>query len=389
MIFVARDGTQLGTFSPEEVRDGLRTGRFLPDDSYFVEGMGEWRPIGEWVQASVRRTSWRIPAVLGCGALAVGGLIIGGALTFFLLMRPGKPSEPFPQTMALFRTGMLHNWQATVHRYGSDDVRQQFGQWSVDVWSPVAPEVAWSYWFNTAIFTGVALDSARPRTAFYHPWSDTFWLAEWDLASKPRITRSWFGAGDVLRSSGRPPWDPSPLWLRGGGSRADALAAALSLSIPAAETALSERRWPEGDEARRGSTSLCRVMLLQLMSDIISFRQPQDGEAAALARLRKELEDLLALGPKRLTEKLRAAPENTSEGRVAIAAMPDALAESLQPVCRLGVGRTAVIILMPSQSTDVALATVWDSSAAGARLLRVDVLPFAQLLAAARSGGRS
>jgi len=70
--------------------------------------------------------------------------------------------------------------------------------------------------------------------------------------------------------------------------------------------------------------------------------------------------------------------------------MPAALAASLQPVCRLGAGDTAYIVLMPSQTSDVALATVWDATSSGARLVRVDVLPFAELLKAARAaGGRS
>jgi len=40
-------------------------------------------------------------------------------------------------------------------------------------------------------------------------------------------------------------------------------------------------------------------------------------------------------------------------------------------------------VLMPGQSADFALATVWDVSNHRARLLRADVLPFAPLLAAA------
>jgi len=42
-----------------------------------------------------------------------------------------------------------------------------------------------------------------------------------------------------------------------------------------------------------------------------------------------------------------------------------------------------MVVLMPGQTSDFALATVWDVSSSRARLLRVDVLPFAPLLAAA------
>jgi hypothetical protein len=39
MINVNRGATSLGAFSEEDVRDGLRTGRFLPTDLGWREGM--------------------------------------------------------------------------------------------------------------------------------------------------------------------------------------------------------------------------------------------------------------------------------------------------------------------------------------------------------------
>jgi hypothetical protein len=48
-IHVARDGANIGTFSTEEVREGLRTGRFLPTDMAWQEGMPDWRPLAQVV----------------------------------------------------------------------------------------------------------------------------------------------------------------------------------------------------------------------------------------------------------------------------------------------------------------------------------------------------
>jgi hypothetical protein len=48
-IHVARDGTNIGTFSIEEVREGLRTGRFLPTDMAWEAGMPDWRPLAQVV----------------------------------------------------------------------------------------------------------------------------------------------------------------------------------------------------------------------------------------------------------------------------------------------------------------------------------------------------
>ena len=46
-IHVARDGTNLGTFSIEEIREGLRSGRFLPTDMAWEAGMTDWRPLSQ------------------------------------------------------------------------------------------------------------------------------------------------------------------------------------------------------------------------------------------------------------------------------------------------------------------------------------------------------
>jgi len=46
-IHVARDGANIGTFSIEEVQEGLRTGRFLPADMAWETGMSDWRPLSE------------------------------------------------------------------------------------------------------------------------------------------------------------------------------------------------------------------------------------------------------------------------------------------------------------------------------------------------------
>jgi hypothetical protein len=391
-ILVGREGEELGSFSAQDVRDGLRAGRFLPTDVFFVAGMTEWRPLREW-HAPSSTPPKRPTASVKVALLLVAGLAFAGVVTLIgaaLLWRtlwPAKAAEPFPQTLALFRMGMLHDWKATIHRYGDEGVQRQFAEWSVEMWDPVAPEVGWSYWFNTAVLTGVALDSARPRTAFYHPWSDTFWLAEWDLVGKPRVVRSWFGAGELLRSGGQPPWQAVPLWLRGHGPRADALASALAQSIPAAERALRKGDWPDGavrkDPARAAHATLCRATLLDLLLGIEPLRRSVNGEDERLRTLRAAVQGLLRQNAAGLVSRLRDAPDNTTEMRRAAAAIPRGALSALEPVCRLGSGGTAMVVLMPGQTSDFALATVWDVSSSRARLLRVDVLPFAPLLAAA------
>jgi hypothetical protein len=48
MIHVNRGATSLGTFSEEDVREGLRTGRFSPTDLGWREGMAGWKPLSQF-----------------------------------------------------------------------------------------------------------------------------------------------------------------------------------------------------------------------------------------------------------------------------------------------------------------------------------------------------
>src|SRR5262245_50176043 len=50
MIHVNRGSTSLGVFSEEEVREGLRTGRFAPTDIGWREGMANWQPLSQFVE---------------------------------------------------------------------------------------------------------------------------------------------------------------------------------------------------------------------------------------------------------------------------------------------------------------------------------------------------
>jgi hypothetical protein len=48
MIHVNRGATSLGAFSEEEVREGLRTGRFVSTDIGWREGMANWQPLSQF-----------------------------------------------------------------------------------------------------------------------------------------------------------------------------------------------------------------------------------------------------------------------------------------------------------------------------------------------------
>jgi hypothetical protein len=48
MIHVNRGATSLGAFPEEQVREGIRAGRFLPSDLGWREGMASWQPLSKF-----------------------------------------------------------------------------------------------------------------------------------------------------------------------------------------------------------------------------------------------------------------------------------------------------------------------------------------------------
>jgi hypothetical protein len=89
MIHVNRGATSLGVFSEEEVREGLRTGRFAPGDIGWREGMANWQPLSQFPE-------------LGSAAPAAPPPQIGAAAT----SEPAAPRSGLPwderQTKGLF-----------------------------------------------------------------------------------------------------------------------------------------------------------------------------------------------------------------------------------------------------------------------------------------------
>ena len=53
MIHVNRGATSLGAFPEDQVREGLRTGRFLPSDLGWREGMANWQTLSQFSEFAV------------------------------------------------------------------------------------------------------------------------------------------------------------------------------------------------------------------------------------------------------------------------------------------------------------------------------------------------
>ena len=64
MIHVNRGATSLGVFPEEQVREGIRAGRFLPSDLGWREGMASWQPLSEFTEFAADIAAAMPPQVL-------------------------------------------------------------------------------------------------------------------------------------------------------------------------------------------------------------------------------------------------------------------------------------------------------------------------------------
>ena len=77
MIHVNRGATSLGAFPEEEVREGLRTGRFVPTDIGWREGMASWQPLSQFSELGGAAPAVP-PAQVGAGATSEAAAARGG-----------------------------------------------------------------------------------------------------------------------------------------------------------------------------------------------------------------------------------------------------------------------------------------------------------------------
>ena len=102
MIHVNRGATNLGTFSEEDVREGLRTGRFARTDLGWREGMASWKPLSQFSEFGAA-TPAPPPPQIGTTPAARSGLPwdrrqekgFFNAFVETLLMVLGKPGVAF------------------------------------------------------------------------------------------------------------------------------------------------------------------------------------------------------------------------------------------------------------------------------------------------------
>jgi hypothetical protein len=120
--------------------------------------------------------------------------------------------------------------------FGSEEARHRL--WAIDqlLWEPEQSEVAWLFFFSSAVHVVSGQTGRFPLVGFYNPFSDIFLITVWTPAQ-------WGGhtmvdvemlMGDWVRDD-NDRLDPAPLWLRSAMHRPAALGVSVAESLLAFE----------------------------------------------------------------------------------------------------------------------------------------------------------
>jgi hypothetical protein len=131
-IQVNRGETKLGVFSEEEIREGLSSGRFLPTDLFWGEGMPTWLPLAQFTMA-------------GSAAAAPGSAIVTQA---------GLPWERrqelgfFPAFFATLKLVLLNPTVAFA------TMKPEGGLVDPLIYAVIGGSIGWVFYFIFSLFIG-------------------------------------------------------------------------------------------------------------------------------------------------------------------------------------------------------------------------------------------
>ncbi|HSM51269.1 MAG TPA: hypothetical protein VLA75_07710, partial [Thermoanaerobaculia bacterium] len=191
---------------------------------------------------------------------------------------------------AELRAQALDDLGPALERFATPEARAVVRGWEGELWLTVPPRAGWSFFFGTSVWTATGLESAAPRVAFYHPWSDVWLLTEWSVrGEEPRLARAEILLGDWLREGAT--FELVPAWQRAGAFAPAALALATAGALRAFEleseaVGAGEPLGPHQPEVAAGNRSGAALRLAASLRGVRELAVPRPGEPARLTALR-------------------------------------------------------------------------------------------------------
>lgn len=304
------------------------------------------------------------------------------------------------QAVSLFRLEGLGDYERALTSHADSYVQRKFKEFDQALWPATPPSLGWSFFFNSCLICPGAPREAGTPVAFYHPWSDVFLVTAWKRGSDGKFAMNDAEVlmGDLVRKSGRPPFEPSRLWMREDMYRPVAVGLAAAKTLRAFERIF--REGPADGPWRSALPALMDAKVLEsnyfgagaLFAENLAEMAPlmdtraRTGDNALLRAGLAEVVDKALAG--QASAIAREASATLPESREALAAMTADDWQRLTPVAVISAPTRSVVMLAKADNPDIYLGLLLVKDRGRMRAQRIDLLSFNSFYSIDDSAGR-
>jgi hypothetical protein len=341
-------------------------------------------------EARQRRSRW--PLVLG-GFLA-GVAILAAAATglWYFLREKGRVQvsrgEVF-QAALQFRAQGMNAFTQAFNKHAGPSARETLAVLDETVWPVSNSGIGWSYLLGTSLVCAGKSRGGEHPVAYYHPWSDVFFVTVWSASEdgKIRIKDVEMLMGDFVRKGGKPPFHTSWIWESDPDGAPLALGRAAARTVRAFDqefdssffsiggwrSAMRALNDPELLEANRQGAG---AMLARNMGGLAALLSPA-GEDKTARWVHVRMARIAGLARQgRFSGLFEEGKNSLPSARDALLAAGPDLWTRLRPVAYLPGEGDALVLLSKYDQTDVFLALRFTLMGRSAKLDRIDVFSF-------------
>ncbi len=297
-----------------------------------------------------------------------------------------------------FRQTALRDFETAIRKHSTPDVRDRLNSLGEQLWFSTEPRTGWSFFVNTSVVSVAEGNKQQPLVAFYNPWCDVFLIVAWDKkGGRFQIQDAEVVMGDLIRSAGRVPVKPIPLWLRTDLFRPAALGTAVAESVIAFETVF---RGASADTWRGKLPELADPIVLEELnypgaallcynawSRVEDFRDPNPDEPVRLEGLRKLTSTAMKSAAEgRVSRVLEDAQETLPAIHELLQNWPPDVFRELVVVGTVLANDVSFVFLAPRSNADCCISLLITGDETDLKIKRIDVVGYQQIYDALKSG---
>lgn len=323
-------------------------------------------------------------------------LLLAGVLFFsgtqaFAEAGPSFETVTLGQAVLLFRLAAQDDYPAALKKYANEGTQEHFKEFDAALWPVTDPAKGWSFFFNTCLIGfGKKLPSGQIPVAFYHPWSDVFLLTVWRIDNAGRGTMMTGGdvvLGDFVRQRGKPPFQTSPLWMRGDTYRPVAVGMATAESLMAFDKAFrsgaAKESWRELVPGLEKNSKILEpnyygagVALTENLKGLVAATVADPQDDASKAYRTKLPQVLRQMNDGKMEELLKEASGTPPEMQAVLLKMPPADWKAFRITSYLPGKSKGLVMLSNGHNPNLYLGLSMAMADGKAKLERIDLFSF-------------